>query len=284
MLQIAFVKWGTKYGPNYVNGLMDAISSRTNRTLKFVCVTDDGNGLSSDIEVMPFPDLGLPRQTLIDSGNCKLKLSIFAKGVLDPDLKTVYLDLDTAVFGDIGILADHLDRHRTLHALANHFVPHWRTPWISWVTPEKCYFINSSVSTFYPGDHHDIAQDYASEYPAVHQAMKPGEKVPWHLKSDENYVSYHERGKLRAFTRSLAASFQDVYMTPSLQLSGLQDRLSWVKARRAKRVVLTFHGGSLKPEKLFELKGGEIVRAGHLVARWNYPELTSYWAKIVGSA
>jgi hypothetical protein len=48
-------------------------------------------------------------------------------------------------------------------------------------------------------------------------------------------------------------------------------------------VMLTFHGEQLKPETIAKLEVGDLIKAGPLVTRWNYPEFTDYWRSILVS-
>jgi hypothetical protein len=283
MLQIVFVKWGQKYGPEYINGLKKSICDNTQAELKFVCITDDSSGLDGAIEIKAFPDFGFEMQALLDYGGCILKLAQFARGIIDPDLNTLYFDIDTAVFGDVDKLADCFRDTTALHALPNHFVPHWRTPWMSWITPEKCYFVNSSTLGYRARDHHDIFDDFVQALPGYIEARAAGRPLPWHTQADERFISFHEKGKLRPFPKAMAASFQDVYMTPFEKMSAWQDSFASVKERRKNRVMLTFHGEQLKPETIAKLEVGELIKAGPLVTRWNYPEFTDYWRSILVS-
>lgn len=284
MLQIVFVKWGERYGPDYVNGLKRSICENTQAKLKFVCITDNSVGLDEAIEIKAFPDFGLPFQDVLDYGGCIAKLAQFAPGIIDPDLDTLYFDIDTAVFGDVAKLAACLQGTPALHGLPNHFVPHWRTPWLSFLTPEKCFFINSSTLGYRAKDHHDLFTDFVEILPGNIAARAAGEKLPWQHEADERFISFHEHGKIRAFPKRLAASFQDVYMTPWEKMSAYQDSLSSVQERRRNRVMLTFHGQQLKPEIIASLKAGELIKAGPLVTRWAYPEFSAYWRKILGQS
>jgi uncharacterized Rossmann fold enzyme len=94
-LTFVTVKWGSKYGADYVNILHDMVR----RTLpndfafSFVCFTDDTTGILSNIETRPLPP-GL--------NGWWNKLSLFKPGVLEEGARIFYLDLDTAVTGDLG--------------------------------------------------------------------------------------------------------------------------------------------------------------------------------------
>ena len=52
-------KWGTKYGPHFVNRLKE-MSKRNipdQFDFHFYCYTDNDEGLDDDINVIPFPDI-----------------------------------------------------------------------------------------------------------------------------------------------------------------------------------------------------------------------------------
>lgn len=279
MIQIVFVKWGTLYSTAHINNFAREIASNTNAQLKFVCITDDGKGLDDHIRVAPFPDMGVTFDQLTQR-TCFGKLSIFDAGTLDPDLKTLYFDLDTAVMGDVQKLADVLDKHPVLHFLSNHFLQHWKfRKTVRRFDPDAYYFGNSSVIAFYPRDYHYLADQFRSmsEQVTARNADKTGHHSG--LWSDERFISYYARDTLRVFHPALAARFQDTYMAPWLWLAALQDKLPWVRARRAQRVALTFSGEDNKPKRLAVIQPGDLVVAGGLKVRWQYPELQEYWAR-----
>ena len=280
MIQIVLVKWGDRYGPPHVNGLSRIISSHTEAPLRFVCITDDAAGLDPEIAIRPFPDMHMPEE-LLRTG-CLRKLSMFVEGVLEPGLRTLYFDLDTAVLGDVAKLAACLDRDRGLYMLSNHYMQHWKLrPVYRRFSPETYYFGNSSVLAYYPEDYYALAADFIAGFPSVHaEAERSGIPKPRHWRTDERWISYHARDTLRVFPDPLAARFQDAYMAPSFWLSDLRDRLPGNHARRMGRVALTFSGKDNKPERLARIEDGDPVVKGRLRTRWRYPELKRYWQEL----
>lgn len=51
-LTVVCVKWGTKYGAQYVNKLYKAVRAHTTCQPRFVCYTDDGAGLLPDVQLV----------------------------------------------------------------------------------------------------------------------------------------------------------------------------------------------------------------------------------------
>ena len=57
MMHFLSVKWGSKYGPQYVNNLFSMIHRHYRKPFDFFCFTDDDTGLHSDIKCEPIPDI-----------------------------------------------------------------------------------------------------------------------------------------------------------------------------------------------------------------------------------
>ena len=57
MMHFLCIKWGNKYGPEYVNNLYGMIKRNYNMSFKLVCYTDDPEGIDPNITVMDIPDV-----------------------------------------------------------------------------------------------------------------------------------------------------------------------------------------------------------------------------------
>lgn len=87
-----------KYGDKYTSDDVNRIYTDTNGKYNYVCVTDNPEGLRSDIYTIPID--GEPE------GHWeKVKLFQYHFG------KTLYLDLDVVIQKDIGHLFEYLDKH-----------------------------------------------------------------------------------------------------------------------------------------------------------------------------
>ena len=58
MKQIICVKWGDKFGPEYVNRLHGMLRRHVTGPFRLVCLTDDASGLHAGVEARPLPELG----------------------------------------------------------------------------------------------------------------------------------------------------------------------------------------------------------------------------------
>ncbi|HUY67738.1 MAG TPA: 6-hydroxymethylpterin diphosphokinase MptE-like protein [Alphaproteobacteria bacterium] len=96
------VKWGFKYGPDYVNIFYDMLTRNLPQPLdftpRFVCFTDDPSGLDKGIETRPLPG---------DLKGWWNKLYLFKQGLFEDGARVVYMDLDTAIVGDVRELAGY---------------------------------------------------------------------------------------------------------------------------------------------------------------------------------
>ena len=98
-VKIATVKWGSKYGPEYVNRLYKSIVQKSNLLdLEFWCFTDDKAGIDAKIICHPLPYA----EELHTWWN---KVWLFSDQVpFGPGDKILYIDLDTLATGDISPL------------------------------------------------------------------------------------------------------------------------------------------------------------------------------------
>lgn len=60
MRQVVCVKWGTGYGPEYVNRLYGMIARHVTPPFRVVCLTDDRTGIRPEVECFDLPELGCP--------------------------------------------------------------------------------------------------------------------------------------------------------------------------------------------------------------------------------
>ncbi|WP_439135935.1 hypothetical protein [Pseudomaricurvus sp.] len=59
MRQVVCLKWGDKYSPDYVNRLEAMVRRHLSDEHRFYCITDNPQGLSSGIHIIPLPERGL---------------------------------------------------------------------------------------------------------------------------------------------------------------------------------------------------------------------------------
>lgn len=101
------LKAGNAYGPEYVNILNDMVRRNLSHGYpgRFVCLTDDPEGLDENIQTIPLPD---------DLETWWGKLYMFKHGLFAEGERIIFMDLDTVITGDLGPLASYDGQFATL--------------------------------------------------------------------------------------------------------------------------------------------------------------------------
>lgn len=101
---VVCMKWGRKYGPEYVNHLFSGLGRFLHRPFRFICFTDDGAGIDAGVEILPLPEVrllpGAPERGW-------RKLAVFAKEFHDITGWVLFLDLDVILAGDLDAFFEH---------------------------------------------------------------------------------------------------------------------------------------------------------------------------------
>ena len=95
---ILCMKWGTKYGPDYVNRLYAMVRRHLSGDFRFVCLTDDTQGIRSEVECHPIPDLNIQLAPGQRDGAWK-KLTTFEQDLYGLQGQALFLDLDVVIVG-----------------------------------------------------------------------------------------------------------------------------------------------------------------------------------------
>lgn len=98
--QVLCVKWGTLYGPEYVNRLYGMVARHLSAPFRLVCLTDDRQGIRPEVECHPLPELGVahPERT---KGKWR-KQVLWGREV--PGLQpgpALFIDLDSVIVGSL---------------------------------------------------------------------------------------------------------------------------------------------------------------------------------------
>lgn len=104
MANVICMKWGTAYGPEYVNILHSMVARNLTRPFRFVCFTDDRTGIDRSIECLPMPEVPLPEAK---KNRPWRKIGTFAPGLGGLEGPTLFLDLDLIITGNIDGFFEH---------------------------------------------------------------------------------------------------------------------------------------------------------------------------------
>ncbi len=97
------MRWGSRYGPEYVARLFEGVSRHLSRPHQFVCLTDDPASVPEGALAYPLPEFDLPdgEQDLVWR-----KLSLFQSPLFDLSGQALFLDLDVVIVDSLDPLFD----------------------------------------------------------------------------------------------------------------------------------------------------------------------------------
>jgi len=178
---ILCMKWGTKYGPEYVDRLYGMVRRHLRGEFRFVCLTDRPEGVRPEVECLPIPDLALP-EGLPERG--WKKLTTFEADLHGLKGTALFLDLDVVIVDDITPFFELPGEFLIIHD--------WKRPWR--VTG------NSSVYRFEIGAHPEVLARFRAEHEAIRAR----------LRNEQAWLSevLHQQGRLSYWPRAWCASWK----------------------------------------------------------------------------
>ncbi len=100
------IKWGDHlYGPHYVNRLYAGVHRNLSSPFRFVCFTDNSQGIRPEVEVYPLPAINLQAAPHFVNGR---KLGLFQMGIGDLEGPCLYFDLDVIIVRSIDCFFEYL--------------------------------------------------------------------------------------------------------------------------------------------------------------------------------
>lgn len=178
---ILCMKWGTKYGPEYVNRLYAMVRRHLRGEFGFVCLTDDGAGIRSEVQCLPIPPLALPAGIPERGWNKLLTFSADLHGLHGTAL---FLDVDVVITAGLDEFFTHPGEFLIIHD--------YKRPWR--VTG------NSSVYRFELGAHADVLEHFRGHCAQLRAQFR----------NEQAYLSdfLHRQGKLQYWPAAWCPSFK----------------------------------------------------------------------------
>ena len=103
-VNILCMKWGTLYGAHYVNRLYDAVDRNLSLNFRFVCFTDDTEGVNPRVDCRPLPEIELPSG---EQDRRWMKLGVFQNKIATLSGPCLFLDLDVVIVETIDELFEY---------------------------------------------------------------------------------------------------------------------------------------------------------------------------------
>ncbi len=201
MNNIICMKWGTKFGPEYVNTLAGMVRRHLKIPHRFVCFTEDGNGLDPRIEVRPLPEMSLPGH-LPERG--WRKLSVFGEKLADLEGRALFLDLDVLILGDLEPFLTQPGEFLIVH---------------EWGFKDKVIG-NSSVFRFEIGKYPDVFSYFLQNREEIRKQHRNEQAYLSHFIHSKGILQYWPDEWCRSFKRHCMRSFPINYLLPPVQPEG----------------------------------------------------------------
>jgi hypothetical protein len=229
-VNIICIKWGTKFGPEYVNRLHSMVKRNITRDYRFICLTDRPEGIEAGIDVRDIPETGIKafdeREPWVYTHGW-LKVSTFVKTLHDIKGPTLFLDLDVVIVDKIDDFFD---------------VPGDFVVIRKWT--DKIITGNTSVYRFNAGAHAD-ALDYLKNNL---------QKVLSEVRNEQEFITHylHKQGKVGYWPLAWCRSFKRHCLPKPLGWFGP------AKVPEGAKIII-FHGKP-NPEDVINGKSGKFFR------------------------
>lgn len=142
------MKWGSKYGARDVNVLHSMVKRHLTLPYRFICLTDDREGISSEVECFDMPEIYVPKAKDVSPWR---KLGMFSKKIGDLKGKALFLDLDIVIVDNIDCFFSYSKKFT--------IIENW--------TQKGRGIGNSSVYCFEIGKHTDVIEYYQNNVDEV---------------------------------------------------------------------------------------------------------------------
>lgn len=269
--------WGEKYSDKYVDTLVKSVKDHSRSCTHVVLITDRiRNRLSGDITQSLIPEFF--NRPEFFKGGYPVKLSVFHKAVLPSDMPCVYIDLDTIVIGDVGVIAalvTSLDAYYMLPP-GNLVGFGWIRRWMHKKSGGANFATgNSSVVAFHSSTTPNICEKFERLY-------KEGLKNDRKMKIDDVFISWFAQQTLKKIPPSMAVMFRREFLSRSRLVLEMKRRSPFIARRRKGLVAVTFNGSQYKPEEFLAFKDGDkIFDEKNRFGVWDYKNLGDFKAKIL---
>jgi len=177
---IACFKWGQGYPTLDTNVLFRAVTDLMSEPFRFVCITDDPDGLDDGIEAIALPPFALDR----DKWNKGMwpKLTVFKPGLIAVGTPVLMVDVDVVVIRDLSPVFDRIRQQPGLHIIHD-----WHDTlerWFPRLHP-RVRTSNSSVAGFVAGTQDQIWDAFKD---AGWDVLQP-------QKNDQEFIHNHATGR-----------------------------------------------------------------------------------------
>lgn len=152
------MKWGERYPAHFANRLYNMVRRNVTGDLRFVCFTDDKEGLLPEVEYQPLPPIDLPDKFRWLPWR---KISLWQAGLGDLEGEVLFLDVDLIVTGN-------MDPFWEFHPGEMCIAENW--------TQKGMGIGNTSVYKWTIGEHTEIFEKYMKDSAPIHSEFRASQQ------------------------------------------------------------------------------------------------------------
>lgn len=183
---ILCIKWGKLYGPEHVNRLRQGVLKNLRYPFRFICFTDDPEGLDPEVEAFPLPELNLPP----NHGDRRwTKLALLGKDVFGLKGTALFLDLDLVI---VDRLEAFFDMQGDLIMIRD--MDLFRSKPLRRINPQRHDFLNrvgnSSVFRMEMGKHSYVLDSFVKDPVSAQARFKISQQFMSHELLARSALSY----------------------------------------------------------------------------------------------
>lgn len=188
------LKWGSLYGPEYVNRIYGGLLKHCSVPFHFVCYTDNSVGISSQIEVKDIRELRPYNTKMVFTYE---KLMLIDKDEYD---KNFWIDLDVLVHKDITDIVTRT--HDNITFIWNYWNDYERMSLFNFGRGVSCH-TNSSF----------VAWDKGKASWLLNYTIDNWKKIEWTYKSLDKYLFYQHfrNNRIKLWENGIFSNFNRQY-------------------------------------------------------------------------
>ncbi len=239
--QIICIKWGTLYGPEYVNIMYAMARRNVTGDFDFYCFTDDELGIRQEVICKPLPDLGC--EIPADVPGKWPKIALWGRELFGLSGTALFIDLDSVIVANIDEYFSNGDPNKVYTAR-------------NWVKLTG-KFAQTSVFRFPIGGNSYMLEDLQKDSKAISRKYK----------FEQNYVTAHLKGGVEFWPETWTRHFRQCmgiwplrYLRPPVLPDGAK--------------IITFPGHPKPPDAALGQWSGEKPHRGRVEhLRWVFSRI-----------
>ena len=209
-MHVLCFKWGAKYGPEYVNRLFAMVKRNLSLPFAFHCFTDDSQGIRSDIECHPLPELDCP--VPVNVPGMWRKTAIWRKDLAGIDGRALFVDLDSVIVDAIDPLFEWGDDDDVILAR-------------NWLKPLS-KLGQTTLFRFKVGAHAYLLEQF----------QKDSQGIAEQYRFEQHYVTQNVRGGVKFWPKAVGAALScALFAGLSRQIFSASDHSTWRTGYRLSR-------------------------------------------------